>query len=45
MSDEKWRDDEEGFGLDTTVEDLGKERGRVGHTSSGPTASDFTFRE
>jgi len=25
MSDEKWRDDEEGFGLDAIVEGLSKE--------------------
>jgi len=45
MSDEKWRDDVEGFGLGTTVEDLSKRMGRIGHTSSSPTASDFTFPE
>ena len=45
MSDEKWRDDEEGFDLDTTVEDLSKGSGRVGHTSSSPAVSDFTFQE
>jgi len=27
MSDEKWRDDVEGLGLDTTVEGLSSERG------------------
>jgi len=45
MIDEKWRDDVEGFGLDTTVEDLSKQMGRVEHTSSSPTASNFTFQE
>jgi hypothetical protein len=43
MSDTKWRDAVEGFGLDMTAEELSQRRGRVALTSLCPTASDFTF--
>jgi hypothetical protein len=45
MSDLKWSDAAEGFGLDMTVENLRQRRGRVRLTSLLPTGLDFTVHK